>query len=282
MRVPRVLQCACVTVGTLVALATYAQDQNVKADVNVTVGRKPGATESITVKQMDGGGREVTLTKEVVSEAPAPVRRADAAKGAAVARAGKARVIVLPAVYAKDVRSTFERELKEKWGLVDLSEVENPGYTTFLIDELVNSGSVDVLEREQLDAAVKELNFGDTDLADVGKVVRIGGMLNADYVVLPEIRYFRFLQVVKDVPYVTATTTRSLRGKLSTYVRVVDVGTSRIAASIMNDAGITNSMRRAEGAPSDPVHEAIGGIYRESARQVTAKIVAAGLTQVGK
>jgi hypothetical protein len=254
----------------LLAAAALAQetkqDINIEADVNI--GPKPGTTESLTVIQPGPDGSTRIMSQEVVKE---PEVREPRPEVAPDETPRKARVVVVPAIFAQDVRSKFERELNEKWGLTDPSVLENPGYTAFLVDALVNSRRFDVLEREDLRSVIKEIDFGESDYADLAKVVRIGQMVNADYVVIPEIRYMGLIMIEKDVPYV-GQQSRRLKGKLSTGIRVVDVKTSKIASSSMSDMGATNSLRRAEESPGSPVKDLIDALYGGSALQEAARI----------
>jgi len=265
-------------IALALALAMFVNaEENVKktidADIDVTVGKRPGVTESVTVTRQADGSDTVTMSKEIVSEAA--VRKPRVNVPADTARRSP-RLVVLPATYQAENRNVFIRELKEKYGFDDPAAVENPGYSAFLTDALVNARAFDLLEREQIATTVKELDFGESDYADAAKVVRLGGMLNADYVVIPEIRYFGLLTLVKDVPYIQMKT-QSMRSELSVSVRVVEVKTSKIAASMMEKACVTNAVRRAETSPGNPVRNTIDDTYRASAQQVTQRILASGI-----
>lgn len=245
----------------------YAQD--VKVDANVTVGKKPGTTETTTLVQPVGGGGVVAITQETVKDVPAPRVRGDVTADVAPR---KARVVVMPATFTQDVRTRFEREMKERFGVVDQGVLENPGYTSHLVNALVNCRKFDVLEREELNAAIKEINFGESDYADPAKVVKIGNMLNADYVVIPEIRYISLLTLSKEIPYI-AERQLQYRGKISTQIRTVDVKTSKIVASGMGETMLTNRVRRVEESPALPVRDFIAALYTESAIQEAARII---------
>lgn len=258
------------------AVAADAAKQEIKADVDVTVGKRPASTETVTItKPLPDGGTMKTVRETVTDPATSAPRKPRTGVPADTT-VRRPRVVVVPTTYAKDVRSVLERELKEKWGFIDMSAIENPGYTSFVVDALVNADVFDILEREKLDSAVKELDFGESDYANVAKAVRLGGMLNADFVVIPEVRYFGLLAISKPVPYVN-TERRTVKGKLSTSVRVVEVSSSRIATSSMNDAWVTNSLRRVEESPANPLRDVVDAAYKESARQVADCIVNANL-----
>lgn len=142
----------------------------------------------------------------------------------------KARVAVIPAVFSQGVRSKFLRELEEKLGIRDPSVIESPGFTGHLVDALVNSRKFDVLERRALNDVVKELDLSETDYADVEVSVKVGRLLNADYIVIPEIRFILLVSETKDIPFIPQTNTQ-FEGMVGTRMRVVDVGTSRVVAS---------------------------------------------------
>lgn len=254
----------------VVAAAVWAQEgAEVSIQAELTLKKDAGSTESVTIVQPGPAGTTSTITRTVTTvekdRAPRPDVPADNAPR-------KARVAVIPAIFAQDARQKAARELNEKLGLTDPTVIENPGYTSFLVDALVNCRKFDVLEREDLRAAIKELDFGESDYADLAKVVRVGNMLNADYVVIPEIRYLGVVLEQKDVPYVGKQTQR-LKAKLSTSVRTVDVKTTKIVASAMADTGVTNRLRKAEESPGSPVRDLIDGLYGQSALKVTAAII---------
>ena len=67
------------------------------------------------------------------------------------------------------------------------TSIRNTNYTRrlpeLIIDELVNSGEFDVLEREKMDSLAGELNFQAGALVDPAKAVQIGGMSGARLIV---------------------------------------------------------------------------------------------------
>lgn len=252
----------------IVAVGAMAWAEDIKVDANVTVGKKAGTTETTTLTHPVGGG-VVAVTKETVKDAEAPRVKPEVAVDTTPR---KARVVVMPATYAQEVRSRFQREMQEKFGVGDLGVIENPGYTSHLVDALVNCRKFDVLERETLGAAIKEINFGESDYADAAKVVRIGQMLNADYVVVPEIRYINVIALEKEVPYV-ADRQLQYRGKLSMNIRTVDVKTSKIVASGMGETSWTNRVRRTAESPALPIKDFVSKLYAESAKEEAARII---------
>lgn len=229
-------------------------------------------TESMTVVEPGAGAGVRVLTKEVTTveseaakTAPEPAVKPDNA-------ARKARVVVVPALYSSEIRSKFQRELNEKFGMTDAGVIENPGYTSFLVDSLVNSHKLDILERENLQPAIKELDFGESDYADVARVVKLGRMLNADYVVIPEIRYFMVELENKTIPFI-GQQEGVVRGKLATNLRTVDVATSRIVSSHISDVEQKTHFRKNRGPVSQQMRDFIGAIYGQSGVEETAVVI---------
>ena len=256
------------TVGA--AVCAVGQQAANTVNVNAEVGKKPGVTERVTVAQSSSGETMRVITREVTSEPKESAREKKAVAPDTTPR--KARVAVVPAAFSQDVRSKFERELSEKWGLPDPNAVENPGFTGFLIQALVNCRKFDVLERENLASVSKELDFGESDYADAAKVVKLGHMINADYVIIPEIRYIGVVRAETKVPYVGAQQ-QTIRGKLSTSVRTVDVATSKIVAWTMADVGATNRLGKAEEVPGNPARDIVDQLYSASAVKEVAGII---------
>jgi curli biogenesis system outer membrane secretion channel CsgG len=228
-------------------------------------------TEGVTVIQTEPATQTRIISKETtIAEPQGKTKPADTVATDTTPR--KARVVVVPAVYSKEVRSKFERELNEKWSVTDAGVIENPGYTSYLVDALVNSHKLDVLEREDLKSPIKELDFGESDYADVAKVVKMGQMLNADYVVIPEIRYVSVLLEEKNVPYV-GQKQNVVKGKFATNVRTVDVATSKIVASNISDVEKKTRFKDTEGPVSRQLKDFVATLYRDSAIQEAANVI---------
>jgi hypothetical protein len=84
----------------------------------------------------------------------------------------------------------------------------------------------DMLEREELKSVIKELDFGESDYADTEKVVKIGQLIGADYMIVPEIRY---LQVVRESKEISSDAralamAREIRDLLGKRFNVVTIG----------------------------------------------------------
>lgn len=190
---------------------------------------------------------------------------------AADAATHKARIAVLPALLTRNLRSRLMGELQD-WGFVDLTELESTAYSLYLVDALVNTHKMDVMERERLRSALRELDFGESDYGDHVKSAKIGTMLNADYVVLPEIIQLRRLGSQREVPYVGTSVTR-FTGVLTTLTRVVEVRSSRIIASHKEDTEVQYRPRQVQQSPRSPGVDLLVQLYSEDALKTASSIV---------
>ena len=230
--------------------------------------------DSATVIRQGPGGEVQILTTEREGGA-APVRRDPGAEApAADGVARKARVMVVPAIFQQELRRRIDRELNERFGITDPGVIEAPGFTSFIVDALVNARKFDMLEREALRAATRELDFGESDYADPAKVARIGQMLGADFMVVPEIRYLDTQRETKVVPYVGGRQ-NTLKCKLATSVRTVSVATGKIVASNIKEVEKRKRVRDTD--TPDTVRlgmlDLIAEVFRESALREAANIV---------
>jgi hypothetical protein len=253
---------AVILASTMVVVSFCpAQDAGEKKDT--------GTKETITViKPGDDGDIKILSTKRSTAKDPAAVKAAREAVTDNTPR--KARIVVVPAAYAQEVRSKGARELNEKFGISGDSILENPNYTAFLTDALVNCRKFDVLEREDLVALKKELDLGESEYADVKKVTKLGKMLNADYVILPQIRFCEFI-AAPATPYVGNAGER-LQVKVDIWLKAVDVATSRIASSAMLSTKIRRSKKQKESA-AEWVTNAKDEVYKNSALEGAARII---------
>lgn len=233
--------------------------------------------EGATVIRTGPGGEVQILSTETTTPtggaAIAPKVHSAAPAEAVEEGPRKARVIVTPAIFVQERRRRIDRELNERFGITDPGVIESPGFTSYLVDALVNVRKFDMLEREELRTVIKELDFGESDYVDVEKCQKIGSMMGADYVVIPEIRYLEIDQEVKAVPYVGGNTV-SLRCKLASNVRTVDVGTGRIISSHIGETEKRDRVRENRGDNLRVmVQDLIGKCFREVSIREAAKIV---------
>lgn len=240
-------------------------------------GQDERTREAATVIRQGPGGEVQILSTEREGGVPPPrSARPEAPQAAAPAdeAARKARVMVVPAIFQQEARRRVDRELNERFGITDPGVIEAPGYTSFIIDALVNARKFDMLEREELRAAIRELDFGESDYADPAKVAKIGQMVGADYMVVPEIRYLDGQRETKVVPYVGGEQ-NTLKCKLATAVRTVSVGTGKIVASNIKEV---EKRKRVRGTDTPEavrlgMLDLIAETLRESALREAANIV---------
>jgi len=241
----------------------------------MTAGAQEQGRDSATVIRQGPGGEIQILTTEknapAQAAAPAAPRERQPAEAADAGAPRKARVMVLPAVFAQERRRRIDRELNERFGITDPGVIESPGYTSYLIDALVNVRKFDMLEREELRQVVRELNFGESEYVDIDKVVKIGNMVGADYMIIPEIRYLEVDRETKDVPYIGGQQV-AIRSKLATNVRTVDVATGKIIASSVREIE-RKKRQRQQDSLRILVMDTIAECFKESSLLDAAKLV---------
>ncbi len=268
----RILMGAAVAL-VLAGMQAWGQDKQAETknvNVDVTVGQKPGTKEGVTIIRPGPRGEAQIISTETVKGEEKKAERS-AAPAMADDTPRKARVMVVPAVFAREQRRKIDRELNERFGITDPGIIENPGYTTYLVDALVNLRKFDVLEREDLKSLIKEIDFGESEYADINKVVKLGQMSGADYVVLPVITTLVVDRRRERVPYV-GQTQEKVRAYFRTVVRTVDIKSSKIVASFPNEVERTTRIRERDSA-AVVVADAICGMYKDASIKEAASIV---------
>ncbi len=236
------------------ALAPAQESQETRQRVTVIRPGADGETQVITVDKTtreDGERAESAVRPQRVWEADDAPR--------------KARIMVMTATFAQERRRRLDRVLNEVFGIADPGIWESPGFTSYVVDALVNTRKFDILERTALDNLVREMEFGESDYADPAKVSVIGQMLGADYAVIPEIRYLELDRSVARVPYI-ATEQTTLDGKLATTMRTVDVATGRIIASSIDEVD-----RRVRPRPGTAERIAVADILGEMFKEISLR-----------
>jgi curli biogenesis system outer membrane secretion channel CsgG len=233
--------------------------------------------DSATVIRQGPGGEVQILSTEREGGVPPPRSVAPEAREAAAPAndaARKARVMVVPAIFQQEARRRVDRELNNRFNITDPGVIESPGYTSFIVDALVNARKFDLLEREELRSAIKELDFGESDYADPAKVAKIGQMVGADFMIVPEIRYLDCQRETKVVPYVGGEQ-NTLKCKLATAVRTVSVSTGKIVASNIKEVEKRKRVRGTDTAEAVRlgILDLIAESLRESALREAANIV---------
>lgn len=243
-----------------------------------TVREKEGAT---VIRQGPGGevqilSTEKKTTRDVSEDTDAGKTRSQPKPRTTVSEdpSRKARVMVIPAIFMQEQRRRLDRELNERFGITDPGVIESPGYTSFLVDALVNARKFDLLEREALKSVIKELDFGESDYANTDKVVKIGQLVGADYMVVPEIRYLQVMSEIKAVPYVGGNQV-SLRCKIATSVRTVNVTSGKIISSNIKEVEKRKRVRAGDSQQliRTAALDLIADSMRESGLREAANIV---------
>jgi hypothetical protein len=237
------------------------------------------AKESVTVIREGAGGELQILSREQPAQDEKAFGSASSQSSEAEARRAvatddaprKARIVVIPAIFAQESRRRIDRELNERFGITDPGVIESPGYTSYLVDALVNTRKFDVLEREELRQVVRELDFGESEYVDLEKVVKIGNMVGADYMIIPLIRYLGVDEEEKQVPYVGGKQT-AIKCKLATNVRTVDVGTGKIISSGVREVEKKHRQRQ-QDSKRILVMDTISECFKESSLLDAAKLV---------
>ncbi|OVE73356.1 hypothetical protein BVX93_01875 [bacterium B13(2017)] len=147
----------------------------------------------------------------------------------------KLRILIFPTSFAPGVHSNFESEVFDKFNISDTSFLENPGFSGYLKNAFVNTNKFDVLERKNIQKVLEEIDFGATGYSNTEKSVKAGQMLNADYIVIPEIRYVAFNKNAKDVPFIPKDE-EAIKATLGTNTRIVEVNTSKLVSSLIKDS----------------------------------------------
>ncbi|HHN46795.1 MAG TPA: PEGA domain-containing protein [Planctomycetes bacterium] len=221
---------AVLALSIMLAAGTFAEedvDEGAQPDAP-----KPPAAESLLPPSLDDiiaeegkpqPARETPKTQPAKPDThPAKLDAATAATGrvdtAAVApqpaRPGVPRVAVLPFVNSVGQRGAAET----------VTRISAPT----LVDKLVSTGKVDVIERGRLDAVLEEVQFAKSGLVDAGTAVSMGKLLGATHIVTGDVR-----QVSRDRQIIKAYNVESIKDAyhVVVLVRVIDAASGRVVSS---------------------------------------------------
>ena len=112
-----------------------------------------------------------------------------------------------------------------------IREIELPVLTDTFIRKLVGSGKFTVVERAKADVLLDEIERAEEGSPDDGAVAKKGGVLGAGYVALGTLTYAARDVELKPVAY-TGRTDRIERGEIRVDLRILEVPTGRIVASL--------------------------------------------------
>ena len=228
------------------------------AQVTVVEGTDPavptaGETQAVAAAEPKASPPdEVTPALAKPAGAEPTAARVPAEMPAALAEPHKARLAVLPTVFSEHFHPVFKFSEKiESSGQLNLkmiftaereSRMEAPSFTLSLTEAFVGSRKFDVLERARLNETLQEINFGESDYADVTKAVPMGKALNAEFVVLSEVEVIHLVTELKDIPYVDSVVPK-LKGKMIARIRVVDVATTKVVAACREEVEVERKLK---------------------------------------
>ncbi len=112
-----------------------------------------------------------------------------------------------------------------------LKEIELPVLTDIFIRKLVGSGKFTVVERAKADVLLDEIERAEEGSLDRSAVAKKGGALGVGYVALGTLTYAARDVELKPVAY-TRRTDRIERGEIRVDLRILEVPTGRIVASL--------------------------------------------------
>lgn len=270
--------------------------------VTVELAGYEARTDSVTVEDGDSVRRNWILSRvagtdpDTPTDAPAVVAAGVAGTGAPVTTAAlparresvpavaapqqdapddpaqRARVVVAPASFDEAARVRFIQEAETMFDLSAAVIADSPGFTRHLTDALFHLRAFDMLERDALSAAIQELDLGDSDYVDPNQAVKMGQMLNADYVIVPAIQSLFTAVETREIPIVNRART-TLKGHIGIHVRVVDVRTSRIVSSWQRQVELQERLEDDTFDRGRQGLQFINRLYEQAAREAGREIV---------
>ncbi len=189
----------------------------------------------------------------------------------ALAEPHKARLAVLSAIFSKQFHPVFkfsekieisgQANLKMVFTTEHESRLEAPSFTLALSEAFVNSRKFDVLERARLAETLKEIDFGESDYADAGKVVPMGKAMNAEYVVLPEIDVIQLEAEAEEVPYV-GVVKPVLKGKMLVRSRIVDTASTKVVSACTEEVQVERKLKENDPFLETEINNLVVDLYR--------------------
>ena len=260
---------ACVLPILAIADDDEALRDHVKLEKRTSDGTRVTIVEGTDAKTGDGFVESTTVTTNTVR---VPVKTVTKIVQVPVDNSPhKARLAVLPAIFSEHFKPEIVTSEKiEVSGQVAIKAIfttehemrmEAPSFTVSLAEAFVASRKFDVLERARLNETLKEIDFGESDYADVGKAVPMGRALDAEYVVLPEIEVIHLVTEIKDVPYVD-TVRPVLKGKMIVRVRVVDTGTTKMVAAYTEEVQVERKLKSNNPFLGSEVNNLVMDLYK--------------------
>lgn len=136
------------------------------------------------------------------------------------------RIVILPEHVSAAMQQKFAQDWKEQLKLDDAQTM--PLLSDYLRESFTSDTNYFVLERAEFDTSVmKELDLANNAHADQQLVDKVGKLLNADYIIVPEIQMISIQVESKEIPY-RPDPRVTLKASLKASYRLVEVQTSRI------------------------------------------------------
>lgn len=241
-----------------------------------------GPKDHIKIEKTTASGAKVTIVDG--TEAAPASEKAKKSRASVETAPHKARLAVLPAIFSKDFKSEITgKEKIETSGQANLkmiftseyeSRLEAPSFTLSLVEAFVGSRKFDVLERARLTEALKEVDFGESDYADVAKVVPMGKALNAEYVVLPEIEVIHLVVEVKDIPYVDRIRPKP-KGKMIARLRVVDTATTKVVSAFTEEVQVERKLKYNDPFLASEMKNLVMDLYKAQSMRMLCRTLEA-------
>jgi curli biogenesis system outer membrane secretion channel CsgG len=213
-------------------------------------------------------------TASLASIAPSPV-----------AAQGKPRVAVLNFEY-EGVRSAAAAALRTNQDV-------GVGVADVLVKELLDGGQFTMVERNAIDAVLKEQNLSNSDRADPTTAARIGRLLGVDAIILGSVTQFA-VQETSDAGGSLSRVTRGVLGPVqrnsskavvSIHARLVNTTSGEIMSAATGKGEATGSTTSVTAvtvlAPLDMTSSSFGNSFVGSALIEAARSVAGQLNAVG-
>lgn len=141
--------------------------------------------------------------------------------------------------------------------------------TNRLVHQLVQSGEVDVVEREKLGRIMDEARFSQSDLTDPKRAMEIGKMLGADYMIFGAITTATPSVNVQRLPY-DAGIERTIGMTVAANARLVKTETGVVEAS--SEARVEKT--ESEIDPGTSSHRVSKGFQEEAYSELATKMTA--------
>jgi curli biogenesis system outer membrane secretion channel CsgG len=171
-----------------------------------------------------------------------------------------------PAAPAKPVIAVARFELPVPVVIPEWEPIETNFLHDQTIQSLVHTGAFDVVERTRLEKILAEQQLTKEAITDPARAAALGKVLGAGYFVLGSLKDVGLERRRQPLPY-TQRVTITLSGRMRVDVRVVDVESSRIAASDTADVVLERDLI---GGPQDAAEarQLFAELQEETGRRV--------------